>query len=173
MNAVSFGLYVSRTARRMTDFLHTTTVGRVTSPAPLGLPAGAVYLPYEKVIFAATACGKGVFNDAMWIAAAQTGADILVAHQGRYPVPEVIDDVTFTMLVHIGGEPHLIEDMVLYWQPDDGYWLLPSAPGPFIALEDGGPRVSFRAPFLDIHDRAAGVAAAAARIIRATRREMV
>ncbi len=169
MNVINFGQFVTRTSQRMTNFLYTTVTSRVVGPTPVGLPAGAIYVPDEKVIFAATACTKGIFDEAMWAAAALTGADIVVGHVGRYPVPNILDDVTFTALIHIQNKPHMLGDMVLFWQSSEGYWLLPSQPGPFVALTPEGLRVSFRPPFVDLHERAAGVGAAAAKIIRATR----
>ena len=169
MSAVTFGQFATRTARRMTDFLASTVSSRIVSPAPVGLPAGAVYFPYEKVIFASTACSQGVFNASMWIAAAQSDVDIVLAHQGRYPVPGILEDVTFSALVHAEGRRHLVEGMSLYWRAGQGYWLIPPASGPFIALDESGPRVTWAAPFVGPHGRASGVAAAAAKIIRATR----
>ncbi|WP_295320539.1 hypothetical protein [uncultured Sphingopyxis sp.] len=153
----------------MIKFLHAAAGGGEASVAPDLLPVGALYLEQDRLILATTSCGKGVFSEAIRDIAAQTGADIILAHQGRYPIPEILDEVTFTVLAHVGGEPRIMEDMVLYWLPGDGYWLLPSAPAPFVELNADGSRVSFHAPFVDRFERADGVDAAAAKMIRATR----
>ncbi|PWG02133.1 hypothetical protein [Sphingosinicella humi] len=171
MNIVVLGDGTSRTARRMIKFLHAAAGGGAASVAPDLLPAGAIYLEQERLILATTPCGKGVFNEAMLDVATQTGADIILAHQGRYPIPEILDEVTFTALVHVDSDPRIMEDMVLYWLPGDGYWLLPPGPAPFVELNADGSRVSFCSPFVDRLERADGVDAAAAKMIRATRYE--
>jgi len=67
------------------------------------------------------------------------------------------------------GRPRLFEDMALFRTGSGDHWLLPGEPGPCIALEIGGPRISCSPPFADAHERAAGVTAAAAWIIRTVR----
>jgi hypothetical protein len=169
MNAVNHSSFSDRTTRRMTDFLLTTVAGDGGKGVEASMPAGAVHLPFKQLVLASTPCRKGVFTEAMVSVAKATGADVLLAHQGRYPVPEILDTVTFSAVLR-GKDTHvLLEDMVLFWSLEEGYWLLPSAKGIYIALEPAGLRASLAAPYEDFWERTAGITEAAKRIIRATR----
>lgn len=169
MNVVAFSECAASTTRRMIMLLQMGMGAYTAEPAPTGLPSGSIYLREQKMILASSPCRAGVFNDAMRHSAQETGADIILAHQGRYPVPGILDDVSFSALVHVGRDPLLIEDMVLFWTSRDGFWLLPSGQGPCIALNPYNPRISHEPPFQDCYERAAGVSAAAKRIIRTFR----
>jgi hypothetical protein len=169
MNAVTLAEGVSQSARRMISFLLSTSHVQGVLPAPTSLPAGSMYLANTKLIVGATACGRGVYNPAMWNVAMETGADIILAHQTRYPAPDVVDRVSFSVLIHIDGVPRLFEQMVLFWAPAVGSWLLPFEAGTYISLDPRGPLTSSRAPYRDWWERDAGVEAAAEKIIQATR----
>lgn len=167
MNVKTFEATVSRLTLRMTNFLLDTFGQHDGARANYGLPAGAVHLKDRQLIVAATPCDPPLFHDAMRKAAAATGADVIVVHHGLHP--EALNPVQFSALVHMSREPYLLEDMILYFHPADGYWLVPSGKGPFIALGEDGLRVDFEPPFITFHERCDGVCKAAAMIVRATR----
>ncbi|MFN3727364.1 MAG: hypothetical protein ACK4SZ_13805 [Allosphingosinicella sp.] len=133
-----------------------------------GLPAGAVHLKDRQLILAGTPCDPPLFQEAMHDAAAATGADVILIHHGLHP--EVLNPVRFSVLVHMSREPQLLEDMVLYYHQADGYWLVPTAKGLFIALQEDGLRVDFEPPFITFHERSEGVCHAAAMIVRGMRK---
>jgi hypothetical protein len=62
----------------------------------------------------------------------------MIVHRGFYP--ETLNNVFFSLAIHIDGEPYQFERMVLYFHPADGYRLVPEKRGPFIALEEAGKR---------------------------------
>jgi hypothetical protein len=167
MNIQTFQDHVSRHTRRMLGLLLDIVSQETGSPAPGGLPAGALHLGPAKLIIAGTPCDAPVFHGAMRAAAAATGADVVLVHHGLFP--ETMSQVTFSVLVHMSGQPYLLENMVLYHHPEDGYWLVPSSLGPYVALEQKGLRVDFQPPFVTFVERMDGVCAAAAKVVRATR----
>ena len=158
---------VSRLTLRMTNFLLDIVGQHDGARAGFGLPAGAVLLKDRQLILAGTPCDPPLFRDAMSNAAAATGADVVLVHHGLHP--EALNPVQFSVLVHMSREPQLFEDMILYFHPADGYWLVPSGKGPFVALEEEGLRVDFEPPFVTFHERCEGICQAAAMIVRATR----
>lgn len=166
MNIKSFETLVSRVTQRMTCFLLDAIGQQSGAPVGYGLPIGAVHLVDQKLILAGTPCDEPLFRKAMHSAAAATGADVLVVHHGLHP--EALNPVRFSALVHISREPYLFENMILYHHPADGYWLVPTAKGPFVTLEEDGLRVDFEPPFVTFHERSEGVCTAAAMIVRAT-----
>lgn len=169
MNALDFSTFSGRTTQRMVNFLLAAVGGSGGRSVEGALPAGAVYLPFKKLVLASTPCRTGVFTEAMERAAEATGADVLLAHQGRYPVPETLDTVTFSLLLNTGDIRRTLEEMVLFWSAEEGYWLLPPAHDPYVALEPTGLRASLVAPYDDFWGRTGGITEAANRIVRATR----
>lgn len=167
MTIKTFQERVSRISGRMMSLLLCNVFGQEDGQSvTLGLPAGAVHLMGRKLIVAATVCDEPVFRQPIKDAAAKTGSDVLLAHHGFHP--ETLNHVFFSVLVHIGGEPHHFERMILYFHAVDGYWLVPEGRGPFIALEEDGLRVDHEPPFLTIHQRADGVCAGARIIVQRT-----
>lgn len=167
MNVSSFESTVSRLTLRMTNFLLDIVGQQDGARASFGLPAGAVLLKDRQLILAGTPCDPPLFHDAMRHAAAVTGANVILVHHGLHP--EALNPVQFSVLVHMSREAQLLEDMILYCHPADGYWLVPSGKGPFVALEEDGLRVDFEAPFATCCERCEGLCQAAAMIVRATR----
>lgn len=168
MNVRTFQDRVSRTSARIMSLMLCDIFGQQDGESVrLGLPAGAVRLKDRNLIIAATVCDPPMFRDAIRQAANSTGIDVIVVHHGFYP--ETLNPVFVSALVHMSGQPHLFEKMVLYFHQADGYWLVPYEKGPFIALEEEGLRVDFEPPFLTIHQRAEGVCEAAKLIVRRTR----
>jgi hypothetical protein len=169
MNTIDYSRFSARTTRRMTDFLLTTVAGDGGKSVEADMPAGAVHLPFKKLVLASTPCRKGVFTEALVAMAKATGADVVLAHQGRYPVPETLDTVTFSVVLGGRRAPIVMEEMVLFWSPEEGYWLLPAVNGLYVALEPTGLRSCLAAPYEDFWGRTAGITEAANRIVRATR----
>lgn len=168
MNIKTFQETVGRLSDRMIGlFLHDILGKEDGEPVLLGLPAGATHLKGQKLIIAATVCDAPMFRDAIEKAAAATGADVLVIHHGFHP--ETLNNVFVSALVHMSGRPYLLEKMSLYFHPADGYWLVPHGPGPFIAFEQDGLRVSFTGPYMTLYQRAEGMCEAANIIVRRTR----
>lgn len=167
MNIKTFQGITSRlSTRMMTLFLHEIFGAADGESVRLGLPAGAVHLKDRKLIVAVTVCDPPLFREAIQSAAASTRSDVLVIHHGFHP--ETLNNVFISALVHMSGQPYLLEKMVLYFHPADGYWLVPHERGPFIALEEDGLRVDFEPPFLTVHQRGEGVCEAAKIIVRRT-----
>lgn len=158
----------SRTTVRTLSVLLNTLGQDDAKMVGFGLPANALHLQERNLIVAGTPCDAPMFHDAMRKAADESGAEIVVAHHGLFP--EAFNPVTFSVLVHISGRPHLFRDMVLYFHPADGYWLLPYETGPFMALEADGLRVEFEPPFVTFYERCTGVCEAAKRILIANTR---
>lgn len=167
MTVRSFETTVSRLTLRMTNFLLDIVGQHDGGRAGFGLPAGAVHLRDRQLILAGTPCDPPLFHKAMRNAATATGADVILVHHGLHP--EALNPVKFSVLVHMSREPQLFEDMILYFHLADGYWLVPSGKGPFVALEENGLRVDFEPPFVTFHERCEGVCQAASLIVRATR----
>lgn len=159
---------VCRVNGRIMDLLlHDIFCNQHAEDVRLGLPAGAVQLGEPRLILAATVCDPPLFREAVATAAATAGSDVILAHTGFFP--ETLNDVHFSLSVHIDGKPHQFERMVLFYQPSDGYWLVPLDRGPFVALERGGLRVHHEPPFLTAQQRATGVCEAAKILVRRTR----
>lgn len=167
MKIRTFQQLVSRLTLRMMSLLLTIFGQEDGARAGWGLPAGAVHLKNRKLIVACTPCDAPIFHGAMIAAAEASGCDVVLAHHGLYP--ETLNTVQFSVLVHMSKKPYLLENMVLYFHQADGYWLVPSDKGPFVALEEGGLRVDFEPPFITFHERCEGVCEAAKRIVIATR----
>lgn len=165
MNLMSYQSHVSSVTRKMIAFL-LSTVNRPGQgdQVTLGLPAGAVHVDEARMIFAGTPCERPLCSNQMRAAASKTGADIVMAHHGFYP--EALNPLTFTVLVHVGGEPMMLTELVLYRHSDGGFWLVPAGHGPFVAIEVDGLRLDHEAPFITFHQRCDGVCAAAASVLR-------
>ncbi|OWQ87678.1 hypothetical protein CDQ91_20820 [Sphingopyxis witflariensis] len=118
----------------MSIFLHDIFGENDGESVRLGLPAGAVHLKDRKLIIAGTVCDPPMFRDVIKQAAISADADVLVAHHGFYP--ETLNQVFFSLLVHIDGAAYHFERMRLYFHPADGYWLVPDDAGLFVALEE-------------------------------------
>lgn len=158
--------YVGHNTKRITSLLLKIIRQGEGAPARFGLPAGAVHLHEANLIVAGTPCDAPFFHEPMHAAAAATGADVIVVHHGL--CPEILNAVSFSVVVHVSRRPILLQDMLLYWHPEDGDWLVPSKIGPFIAIEAEGLRLAFDPPFITYAERTDGVCAGAAAIVRAT-----
>lgn len=153
--------------RMMSIFLHDIFGENDGESVRLGLPAGAVHLKDRKLIIAGTVCDPPMFRDVIKQAAISADADVLVAHHGFYP--ETLNQVFFSLLVHIDGAAYHFERMRLYFHPADGYWLVPDDAGLFVALEEDGLRIDHESPYLTFDQRAEGLCEAAKVIARRTR----
>ena len=118
-------------------------------------------------MIAATPCDAPLFEGAIRKAAREKGADVVLMKHGLHP--ETLNNVSFSILVHMSGKPYLFDDLVLYFHSADGYWLVPSRHGPFIALQKDGLRVDFAPPFITSDERVEGVCEAAAQLVRSMR----
>lgn len=167
MNVQFFSERAARARARILNPLLENLGVHDAAHAGWGLPAGGVHLTGRRLILAGTPCDAPLFQPAMRCAAAATGADVVLAHYSLDP--EAALPARFSVLLHINGRPDLVGDMVLYADRSHRLWLVPSARGPFVALEKDGLRVDFEPPFVTFHERCQGVDAASAAIAGATR----
>lgn len=159
---------VSRTSAAMMRFLLCNVFKcKNDKPVSHGLPAGAVQLANQNLILGATVCDPPMFRQAIQCAAATTGSDVLIAHHGFHP--ETLNTVEYSLVVHISGIPMPLERMLLYVHPTDGFWLVPSGLGPFVALGRNGLRLDHEPPFITDAQRVQGLCDAARMIVQTMR----
>lgn len=159
---------VSRTSAAMMRFLLCNVFkSEKDKPVSLGLPAGAVHLANQDFILAATVCDPPMFRKAAHYAAATAGSDVLIAHHGFHP--ETLNTVEYSLVIHIGGIPMPLERMLLYVHPTEGFWLVPSGLGPFVALGRDGLRLDHEPPFITDAQRVQGLCDAARLIVQTMR----
>ena len=170
MKVLSFQTHVSNVTRRMTDLLLAAINGRGDPrQVTYGLPAGALHLETARLILAGTPCSPPLFEGQMRSAAALTGADVVLAHHGF--CPEVLNPLTFSVLVHLDGEPEMLTGMILYRHPTGEFWLVPGELGPCVALESSGLKLDSEPPYLTFHQRCEGISCAAAAVLQAMKAE--
>ncbi|TFI57508.1 hypothetical protein E2493_14995 [Sphingomonas parva] len=153
----------SRTQRVMSFLLQ--TVGRKGGAKALGgLPAGAIFLHDARLILASTCCMAPLFRPQMFDAATRTSADVLLMRYDQEMNARTA--ATFDVLVHVDGNGMLFGDMVLSFDPDDGYWLVPNGTGCSVALGYEGLRLEFDIAHTAWQQRREGVTAAQAQLGR-------
>lgn len=167
MSVQFFSERAARARARILNPLLRTLGTHDAAHAGWGLPAGGVHLTGRRLILAGTPCGAPLFQPAMRCAAVATGADVVLAHNSLDP--DALRPARFSVLVHMSRRSDLLDDMVLYADRVHRWWLVPSARGPFVALEKDGLRVDFEPPFVTFHERCQGVDAASAAMAGATR----
>jgi hypothetical protein len=140
---------------------------QVGQQGPVRLPAGAIYLEPIRVVIAGTACEAPLYDQALRDAAVESDADVVLIRHG--PFPETLNDVYFDVAIRMDLGVVLLKDLLLYFRPADGYWLVPKERGPFAALGRDGVRLTFEPPFMTHHYLEDGLTAAAAQIVRAAR----
>lgn len=158
---------LSRVTACMTHFMQRIMNCRGGTRVHYGLPAGALQLSGIKLIVAATPCDAPIFNDAMWKAANATGGDVILARHGLHP--EMLNDVSFSAVVHFEQQPRLFRDLLLYATGCDEHWLVPQGTGAFIQMHPAGLRLTHKPPFASRLERSDGVCSAAAQIVKALR----
>lgn len=156
---------VSRLTRRMMALLLRIVCHAEGEKGPGGLPAGSLHLPDARLILATTCCSKPLFHEQMRTAASASGADVLLMRHGLHP--ESLNGTGFDVLLHVNREPVLLTDLILYHHNADGFWLVPSGNGAYIAVEADGLRLADEPPFMTWQERSDGVCKAAKLIARA------
>jgi hypothetical protein len=167
MKIKAFPERVSRTTQKVLSVLLQTTGQEDARPIREGLPAGAVHLKDRNLIFAGTSCDPPLFLKEARLAAVRNNADVVLCHHGLFP--EALNPVSLTVFVRINGVCQRLKNLLLYFHPADGYWLIPAKMGIYVAIEPDGLRVAHDPPFLTWHQRSEGLCNAARLIKCATR----
>ena len=132
-----------------------------------GLPAGSRLLPQQQLALAGTVCTVTLFTEAMLRAVEREKVDALLARHGTFP--EVLDAVLWDAAIRVGVTMVQLEDLILYADTAENYWLVPSRPAPFVRLAADGLHLECEPPFVTWSERCDGVCRAAKRIIQVTR----
>lgn len=167
MSVILLESYTSRVTHHMVDLLLDAAGGGIGIRPPAGLPAGARYREDIGLILAGTCCDAPLYQDTILAVADRAGADVVLAHHGRFP--EILNPVQFSIAARVNGKARLLSNMLLYVERSRGTWLIPSASGPFVSLSGAGLHIRFTPPFMTYVQRQDGLCAAAARIVRAMR----
>lgn len=155
----------SRLTAKMMTFLEEVCSLEQGIPLLAGLPAGAVRNANGRLALAATCCTVRLFERQMMTVASALNVDVLVMRHGLHP--EVLDNVRYDVALRGQSKVHLMVDMLLYFHADHGFWLVPSAQGPYIAIEPDGLQLTHEPPFVTWAERADGLCRAAKMTVHA------
>ena len=133
----------------------------------MGLPAGSLLLPEQRLVIGGTPCTVPLFRNAMTKVAVKQNVDVLVVRHGNYP--ELLDCSLWDVAIPSGGDVVCINDLVLYVDRYDEHWLVPSGAGAFVRVSKDGLHIEPEPPFISWAERCDAVCAAAKRIVGATR----
>jgi hypothetical protein len=100
-----------------------------------------------------------MFGEQMLKAALATASDVLLLRHGLFP--EALNPAACDVVLYLEGTPALISDMLLYYHPEDGFWLVPTGLGPHIAIEPDGLRVAEEPPYIAWQERSDSLCRAA------------
>lgn len=167
MTCISVSDAPSRFTTAILDLVQQPIAPAEVRPIGCGLPAGSRLLPQQQLALAGTVCTLPLFNEAMLRAVETEKVDALLARHGTFP--EVLDPVLWDAAIRIGGNLVQLENLILYTDSAENYWLVPSRPGPFVRLAVDGLHLECEPPFITWSERCDGVCRAAKRIIQVTR----
>lgn len=133
-----------------------------------GLPAGAVEVTDSNVVMASTPCAGDIFRDVIARHAYEQRKDVLLTRTGLWP--ETLSPVTAEVALTLEEEVLVVTELAFFRHVEGGLWLVPTRPGPFIAITHAGLGLEMTPPFQTWHERSDGVCRAAAEIVRLSRR---
>jgi hypothetical protein len=150
---------VSALTQQMTSLMLHVAGHQEGEKAPGGLPAGSVHLPAARLILSTTSCMVPMFAEQMLKVAKGTRCDVLMLRHGFFP--ESLNTAVCDVALYLNGMPIVLLDLVLYHDPEDGFWLVPDGAGPHIAIERDGLRVADEPPYIAWQERSDAVCRAA------------